>query len=321
VRFDVAIDEYFADMRAEGRITSDSTVRNYRAALEKHAEDIGNRDPRYTNRDDVKATLRRWTHPNTYATKRSALKSFYQWTVQEGMRKDNPAEQTRPPRRLPPNTRRLTREEAISLLDAASTERERRALFLGIFAGLRNKELRGLQGKHFERPGLISVTADIAKRKKARDIPVAPELKPIVARIRNTLERDDYVLPHQYWADPGRCTRQADDPKRPSSSQALGRLMKEVAKRAGISGRIHPHQMRHVFGEQMARHGGMRHTQALLGHADSRTTEIYTGQPSLDDLLQTVSGFKLGVPSERTFYPPHNVPANPVEAPTGIEPV
>ena len=54
------------------------------------------------------------------------------------------------------------------MLDAARGIRERRAISLGLCAGLRNAELRGLQGRHFERPGLIWVSADIAKGRRER---------------------------------------------------------------------------------------------------------------------------------------------------------
>jgi integrase/recombinase XerD len=321
MRFADALDLYFDDMWAEGRITSTRTERDYRIVLHAHADDVGNRDPRYTNRDDVNGTLRRWRHPNSRRKNRSVLMAFYRWTVQEGYRKDNPVEQTRPSRQIPPDTRRLTRDEVVRLLDAAASERERRALFLGVFAGLRNSELRGLQGRHFERPGLIWVSPDIAKGPTGREVPVAPELEGIVARIKAAVGTDEFVLPHQQWADPGTNERQVDVPSRASSSQALRKLMRDVAKRAGIKGRVYPHQMRHAFAELMVRHAGARITQAMLGHADARTTETYTGKPSFDDLAAHMAGFKIGVLIERTFYPPAIDLANPVEAPTGIEPV
>jgi hypothetical protein len=48
---------------------------------------------------------------------------------------------------------RLSEAEVVALLRAASGPREIRAVFLGICAGLRNAELRGLQRRHFERFG------------------------------------------------------------------------------------------------------------------------------------------------------------------------
>jgi hypothetical protein len=73
VRFHQAVDLYIADQRAKGRINSPNTEREYRGTLCKHAEDVGNRDPAYTNREDVKRTLGRWHHPNTRSKNRAIL--------------------------------------------------------------------------------------------------------------------------------------------------------------------------------------------------------------------------------------------------------
>ncbi len=54
MRFSAAVDVYVQEMFAEGRFNSPATEENYRATLAKHAEDVGNRDPKLTNRDDVK---------------------------------------------------------------------------------------------------------------------------------------------------------------------------------------------------------------------------------------------------------------------------
>jgi site-specific recombinase XerD len=91
VRFIRAVDLYIVDQRAEGRINSPNTEREYRGTLSKHAQDVDNRDPAYTNRDDVKRTLGRWKHPNTRSKNRAILVSFYDWLVEEGHRPSNPA--------------------------------------------------------------------------------------------------------------------------------------------------------------------------------------------------------------------------------------
>src|ERR1035441_1948636 len=119
MRFDQAIDLYIADMKAQGRLNSASSERGYRSTLVAHGEDVGNRDPAYVARKDVKRTLKRWPHANTQGTNRSKLVSFYGWTMEEGIRKDNPAQQTRRPRRRPTERLRLTGAEAASVLDAA----------------------------------------------------------------------------------------------------------------------------------------------------------------------------------------------------------
>lgn len=95
MRFSAAVDLFIKDMRAAGRINSDRSEVSYRGTLTRHGEDVSNRDPSKTNRVDVKRTLTRWHHPNTQRTCRAHLVSFYRWSMEEGLRKDNPAEQTR----------------------------------------------------------------------------------------------------------------------------------------------------------------------------------------------------------------------------------
>jgi integrase/recombinase XerD len=292
--FRESIDLFLGEMRSQGRITSDGSESAYRKTLEVHADDVDNRDPVNTGRDDVKKTLRRWDHPNTQANRRAILVSFYRWMVREGMRPYNPAEQTRPPRKQEPQVYRMTMAETRAFLNAASTPRERRAVFLGVCIGARNAEIRGLQGRHFDRPDWVWISEDIAKRHKQRWVPVIPDLEPVVAEIQEHVAPDDYVLPMEvpYNLQPGRPPKVI--PTEPSSHQTLWRIVARVGKRAGIAARIHPHLMRHAFGDHIARYAGMRNAQYLLGHADVGTTEAYTGTPTLDELAAAIRGFSFG---------------------------
>jgi integrase/recombinase XerC len=321
VKFSEAVDLYVGDMKAQGRIGSPRTERSYRGCLDSHADDVGNRDPRYTNRDDVKRTLRRWANPNTQRVRRAVLVSFYDWTMEEGLRKDNPARQTRSPRRRPTKVYRLTGHETARLLDAAIGTRERRVIFLGICAGLRNAELRGLQGRHFQREGWVWVSEDIAKGHRERWVPVLPDLVDVVHDIRTSVHADEYVLPAERWRDPGQNRVRTDLKLHPCSSQALRSLVMRVAKRAGIQQHIHPHVMRHAFGDHVARYAGMRNAQFLLGHATVGTTETYVGEPTLDELAASVRGLGFGGDKGTSVLGPREQAGIPHEAPTGIEPV
>lgn len=313
-----AIDAYIVDMRSQGRINSPATERSYRSILDRHGEDVLNRDPHYIGREDIKRTLRRWANPNTQRVGRAILISFYDWTMEEGLRKDNPARQTRRPKRRPTNVYRLTRTEAASMLAASlSSRRDSRAIHLGILAGLRNAELRGLQGRHFQRPGFVWVDSTVAKGGRERWVPVLAELEPIVSEIRNNVADDEYVLPAQRFRDAPINRERMDLKKRRSSSQALRTLVMDVAQRAGIAAHVHPHLMRHAFGDHVARYAGMRNAQFLLGHATVATTETYVGRPSLDELQAAVAGFGFGTP----VLPLSGRVAMAEEATTGIEPV
>jgi integrase/recombinase XerD len=317
--FDEAIDEYITDMRAQGRLNSPSSERGYRSTLEAHGEDVGNRDPRYVGSGDVKRTLRRWGHANTQRTNRSKLVSFYDWAMYEGRRKDNPARQTRPARPRAVERFRLTEVEAVSMLAAARGIRERRAIFLGLCAGLRNAELRGLQGRHFSRESLILVSSDIAKGKRDRVVPVIPDLAPVVAEIRADVGLEEYVLPAERFRNPGRNTDRLQRRRQQSSSQALRQLVIRVAKRAGVAAHVTPHSLRHAYAEHIARSAGPRVAQHLLGHANLGTTDTYLGRPRLDDMVAAVKDATYGV--RTNVLGVAQLAQIPLKATTGIEPV
>jgi len=312
------IELFISDARSQGRINSDATERSYRSILYRHAEDVRNLTPEATTRDDVKRTLRRWANPNTQRVGRAVLVSFYDWLLEEGYRIDNPARQTRRPRRQPTPVYRLTVEEVNAILAAASGVRERRAIFLGICVGLRNQELRGLQGRHFERPDFVWVSTDIAKGGRERWVPVLDDLKPVVEEIRANVGPDEFVLPAQRWRDPGSNQDRGDLKTRASSSQALRTLVMGVAKRAGIKAHIYPHLMRHAYGDYIARTAGLKVAQHLLGHAGVGTTETYIGKPTLGELAIAVRGLSFG---DNLAASMRESAAIPVEATTGFEPV
>ncbi len=318
MKFSDAIDQFITDYRSAGRINSPATERDYRSTLEKHADDIDNRDPALTGAKDVKRTLARWKNPNTQYTRRAALVSFYRWTVEEGIRPNNPAEQTRRPKKQKTSVYRLTAAEVRAFLAAAEGPVEWRCTRLGIYAGLRNAEMRGLQGRHFRRPGFIWVSQDIGKGHRERWIPVLPDFQAVWDDVHRHVADDEYVLPAQRWRNPGLNTERRELRKRPMSAQAVYQLAKRVARRAGIAGNVTPHTMRHAFGDHIAKRAGLLIAQAMLGHADVSTTRsAYVGEVSLDDLAAAIAEFAF----DYDLLSPAGNGSKPSEAPTGIEPV
>lgn len=288
-----AIDHYMADMIAEGRINSPTTERTYRAALMCHAEDVSNRDPRCTNREDVKRTLGRWKHPNTRSQSHAILRAFYDWAMEEGHRSDNPARQVRKAKRRQPTRYRLTSDETVRVLEAARGTRERRCISLGICAGLRRGELAGMQGRHFRRPGLVWVSADIGKGRKERWIPVIETLEPVWLEIAQSVADNEYVVPPQHFNDPGRNHVAVDDATKPPCPQVIWRIVRDAGRRAALPAEIAPHTLRHAFCDHVARHAGVRVAQIVMGHAGMETTEGYLGKPTVDELLASMQGLRI----------------------------
>jgi integrase len=264
------------------------------------AEAVGNRGPELVGPEDIKRALMRW-QGNSRIHAHAVYRSFFKWAMTEHIRTNNPADMVRATRRREPEVGRLTRSEVVELL-AASQERrrDRWVAHLGVCAGLRSQELRGLQGRHFARTGWVWVDRAIGKGGKERWVPILTDLVPIVDEITTLVGIDEYVIPGRRTLDPPFNTVQRDDPGKPSAASSIYRQVVTLGQRAGLPTKVTPHVLRRAFAEHVARLAGLRVAQALLGHASVETTTLYTEVPTLDELAISVRGF--------SFYDVANLP-------------
>lgn len=298
MKFGAAVEIYVRDQFRAGAFNSRHTELAYRDKLRRFQEHVGNRDPRTIGRTDVKTFLGNWSG-NSQRHAHAILASFFDFAMEEGWRKDNPARQVRRARAKPPAVARLTRDEVVRFLDASKQPGRRRdkwAAHLGCCAGLRAQEITGMQGRHFARPGFIWVSGDVAKGGAERWVPVLMDMVDVVGEINALVTQpDEFVLPGRRSLNPPEHTVFREHPLKRLSYTALYKQIVALGERAGLNTRVSPHVMRRAFAEHVARTAGLRAAQALLGHASVETTTHYTERPSLDELAVTVQGF--------SFYP------------------
>ncbi len=134
--------------------------------------------------------------------------------------------------------------------------------------GLRVSELVNLSinDLHLEE-GFLKV---MGKGSKERVVPIA-------GKTINTLTK--YLEEARHFFDKGKQHPQLffSRPGRKMTRQAFWSLIKKYAIKAGISTEITPHTLRHSFATHLLVNGAdLRAVQAMLGHSDISTTQIYT---------------------------------------------
>lgn len=206
----------------------------------------------------------------TQARHLSALRQFYRFMLAEGWRQDDPTrhlDAPRSPARLP---RFLSEAEVEALLAAAATRSghsglvAKAALEILYASGLRVSELLSLTPQAFSEDSPVLLVR--GKGAKERMVPISAAARAATKALLAARPPG------------GRFLFTGRDPRRAMTRQGFAAVLKHVALTAGIDpARVSPHVLRHSFASHMLAHGAdLRSLQALLGHADIATTEIYT---------------------------------------------
>ena len=144
--------------------------------------------------------------------------------------------------------------------------RDKAILELLFSTGLRVSELEALTVDTDFESGEISVRG---KGSKVRVVFISPEAKEVVRKYlkaRKDMEEALFVR----IAQDGKA-------KGPLGRRSIERAVKDRAIQAGISKKVTPHVLRHMFATDLLSNGAdLRSVQMLLGHANIATTQIYT---------------------------------------------
>lgn len=158
----------------------------------------------------------------------------------------------------------LSQDELVRFLDAITNPRDRVILTLLYSAGLRLGEARNLRIRDIDSPRMLIHVVQ-GKGRKDRYAPLSPLLLALLRDWYRRTAPTDLFFPN------------AKDPSRPINASTVQRAIKIAARRAGLTKRISPHTLRHSFATHSLEQGlQTKVIQAMLGHAHSRTTEIYT---------------------------------------------
>lgn len=225
----------------------------------------------------------------------AALRGFFGWAQQAGHRVDNPAAQLRPPRTGRALPRAMSLQSAEALLMAPDLEtflgvRDAAILAVLIGCGLRLGGLVALnEGNliwHRDHTGGERLTLRVREKGDHERLVPAPDEARLLVRaylghpdleaIDRLLPNGDRVLfvstawqipPHEYYGEARRLSR-----------RAVQEMIQRYGRQLGLPREeLHPHAARHLYGTELAEDDvHILISQALLGHVDPKTTQVYS---------------------------------------------
>ncbi|MFI5183508.1 MAG: site-specific tyrosine recombinase XerD [Vicinamibacteria bacterium] len=211
--------------------------------------------------------------PRSAARTVHGVRGLFRFAVREGRLAADPMENLKAPKSFSPLPRYLSTAQVDALLAAPDVEstlglRDRAILEVLYATGLRVSELIGLRPADVDAE--VGLLTCFGKGRKERLVPLGSAACDWVRRYlvgaRAALDRrrgaGTLFLNHRG----GRLTR-----------MGLWRIVRRHAVTAGIERVLTPHVLRHSFATHLLERGAdLRALQAMLGHADISTTQIYT---------------------------------------------
>jgi integrase/recombinase XerD len=253
-----------------------------RQTLESYARDLSRLNAWATKKgtlvtDLTRGDLRKWIAslsreglaPASISRAVSAARGFFKFLMLDGHIKRHPAEELDTPQRVAYLPKFLTEDEMNSLLAApdVATEqgiRDRAMLELMYAAGLRVSELISL--KQTDLDILAGLLVCHGKGSKERRVPIGKSAIHWVQQYTAVKAAHGKSTSPYLFLNRGK----------PLSRQLAWALIRRYASQVNIKD-VSPHTLRHSFATHLIQRGAdSRSVQALLGHSDISTTQIYT---------------------------------------------
>ena len=267
----------FVDFLSVERRHSHNTVIAYSHDIARFMEFLNGATALNAASSDIRAFMLRLDQDGLSARSQarclSSLKSFYKYLLNENLVAENPADILESPklwRRLPGILSIRDVDALLSCPDESKPDGKRNKAMLEVLyaAGLRVTELVSLKLNDLNLE--VGYLKSMGKGSKERLVPLGKKAQNAVRLyIRDArpgfLKKGD--SPDLFITRRGtRMTR-----------QGFWKIIKAYASKAGIKVSVSPHTLRHAFATHLLEGGAdLRSVQAMLGHADISTTQIYT---------------------------------------------
>ena len=242
------------------------TIQSYLHAVEDFAQYF-RKSPEQLNEEHMREYHLHLVHDrklatNTIIARIAALRFLFVKTLRRPyVQVDLPRPKTE--KRLPTV---LSREEVGRLIDSASNLLHHTILMTLYATGLRRAELCGLKVADIDSQRMILHVRQ-GKGKRDRDLPMTPKLLDTLREYWRWMKPKTYLFPgmdNNWRAD------------KPLSPKAVYFIVRDAAKRAGITKPVSPHCLRHSWATHLLEAGeDLRKIQLLLGHSDLETTSVY----------------------------------------------
>lgn len=269
---DRALVDRFLDMMSAEAGASRHTITAYRNDLAAAAAALSG-GLGVASIEELTALAPRWSDlaASTLARRSAALRRFYGFLHDEGIRTDDPSSALPRPRQQRPLPRILDEGEVAAMFAAA----EDRAAS-GQLEALRNLALLELlYGSGMRASELVTLPRRAVRENQPflilRGKGEKERLVPVSSRANEAVRRWLAASPSESpWLFPSGRTH--------LSRVRLFQIVRALAADAGIApDRVSPHVLRHAFATHLLAGGAdLRALQTLLGHADIATTQIYT---------------------------------------------
>jgi len=238
----------------EIRNFSIQTIKGYLYSVKKFLEISKKKG---LNKDSVKEyiqTLLKKQNPSSVSKDKFAIQFFFKNILKEDLRLPTIKKNKIIPEILAP-------KEVYKIIDSTSNIKHKLIIKLLYGCGLRVSEVVDLKKENLNfKEELIHIK--LAKGKKDRFVKIP---KSILDELKHyyKLNNSEFLFPSNRG---GKLTK-----------DTIQKIVQNAAKKAKIKKRVYPHLLRHSFATHLLESGiDLRIIQKLLGHANIKTTQIYT---------------------------------------------